>query len=371
MREEIRPDTQPAPEPTGTPGGPSVPGVPPIYGPPATQPNPVAGLHGSARWEATVRSALSMFGGRMWSRDYNMYVLSLQDDPNDPEYNTALAQAKVYAQKFESGQTPDAVGSGAPSNVGTPLVGPGQVGHMAVNTAIPQPVPPGSSLHEPKTPSGLQHPKVQKLNEVQEQKQAMQEIRRNSGDIFTGTPASDQSLATPTGTDPILAQFMDVNGKLLTGPQAEMAKRSGSFVYMGMTTSTTEHGYTAQKNQWMFVQDAYAGLAAQGPEKVKQYQGMLGVEQTGILNNDADGLQSMWNAAVKQAQLYAVAGLKVSVQEIFDSYLRSTVAAKKSRGGGGSFIGDNPVDIAAIDYYRAMMQILGDISGMPTPGGRG
>ena len=46
------------------------------------------------------------------------------------------------------------------------------------------------------------------------------------------------------------------------------------------------------------------------------------------------------------------------------------IAAAKAKGGGGGgsgLVGETGAEMVAIDYYRAMMQVLGDISGVAEP----
>lgn len=344
MRETLDPQASPSPSapPTLTPTGPPTPPGGPVLA------TPMLGATGKARWEELARKA--PLGGH----EYNQWVLSLKDDPSDPEYQEQLSKARYQAQAAEN-----------KDKNARPFVKPGQKGMMATRGGeLPPGTPPSTMLHEPKSGRTPGKP----LNPIEEQKQAMAEIKGASGEVFVGTPTSQEGLATPSGEDLVLNQFMSINGKPLPGPQGEMAKRSGAFVYMGITTSTTKHGYSADTNQYMYYKDAAAGLTALGAAKVKEYQATLKMDQTGIPD---DSLQNLWDKAVSQAQLYAKANIKMSVKEIFDSYVAANAAAAKGRGGGSGFVGDTPEEIAAIDYYKAMMAVLGDISGLPTPGGRG
>lgn len=312
-------------------------------------------LKGKARFDDMLNRNRPLFGSGIGGHDYNQWILSQPEDLSDPEYNQILLAAKAQAKRAEEG-----------------------FGQEAANAPFGTKIRKDAKrLKPPVTPAdGGTGPAEAGLNVgpsllADEEKRLEAERHKVLTQVFKGVPTSEASLGTRQGTDPMLSRFMDINGKPLEGPQAEYAKRSGAFVYMGAKPS----GIGVYTDEYVYTDDAKAALVTLGADRIKAYQTTLGMDATGV-PMPGDPLDDLWQAAVKQAQNFAISGIKMSVIELFEGYVRANAGRAKrggggGGGGGGGFIGQNPEDVAAIDYYRAMMQILGDISGVPTPGGRG
>jgi hypothetical protein len=79
---------------------------------------------------------------------------------------------------------------------------------------------------------------------------------------------------------------------------------------------------------------------------------------------------NLWEWAVEVASISAANGQKLSPKDVFFAQLSATMTKLKASGtgGGGGSSGQwaQPTggDLAATDYYQAMMQVLGDTSGI-------
>lgn len=361
-----------------------IPGV--TTGPPPPQVPLV--LRGRSRFEAEVNANKSMFMGGIWSADFNRWVLSLKEDLSDPEYSAVLGWAKTEARKKQeeiergvAGVTPvegfkvaeamagtlPAPGQGLPTpetmaGAAVPVAGPGlrfpENPPGSPNVTIP--ATPGA----PAKPGEPAKPGVKSDEQLQREQQTKlaRAKRFESQTMFKGGPTDPFDDRTPAEME---EEFIRNNGETHEGAGADYRKRSGAYVYVG-TETDPETG--AVRDVYVYAGDATAGLYALGPSEIKRYQAMTGAPQTGVPGPE-DQLQAVWDYAVKTAQGYAQAGIKMSVREIFDNEMRNRQRAYANRGGGGGGGGlggleEDPEDRAAVDYYRAMMQVLGDISGV-------
>jgi hypothetical protein len=158
---------------------------------------------------------------------------------------------------------------------------------------------------------------------------------------------------------PFLRQFAKLQGIDISRVGKEALTRTGDYVYAG--TERDEYGF--ERPVYIFFADAKASMARWGPDRIKGFQRQLGLPQTGMAEGD---LKKLWDYAVEVAQEYAKAGMKVDVQFIFDTVFKQAVAQYQAslRGGGGGGGGAGTEPLSEIDYYFAMMPVLGDISGV-------
>lgn len=298
---------------------------------------------GKARFEAEMSAAQGRIFGGAWSHDFNQWVLGLREDPEDPEYNAILAWAKSNAERKEKGLDASANNAGEKGTEGFKI--PDGILKKPTLTAV-QPAAGGDKT-----------PVFQGGFKSAESDAEFGKERFQGGTLQTQKRPDDDS---PGNAE--LNKFRREKGLMLPPEDASRAKTSGEYVYMG--TEQNPNG-KAQRDLYMTEADAKAAIGAIPEAKVAAYQKMLGLPQTGKIDGD---LMTLWNNAVVQAQVYAQNGKKVSVQELFDVRVNALAARLKARGGGGGGGGgglqQDPEDMAAADYYMAMMQILGDISGV-------
>lgn len=276
--------------------------------------------------------------------EYDDFIIGLKGDPLDEEYSAALAleKAKAVGRKKLRGakgrKDPDQ--PFAPSPYGE-VLGADSVGRRSEHS------------------------------------------ERDDSPIIKGNiVSSDQILAAETeGQDPLqikneqgeldkesiwLKAFLEDRGLYLTEGTREALANTGEFVYIGNDKTTFQDtvqekgGYENNRPVYLLADNAKAMVATLSQEKIKEYQARLGNPETGILDNDIIGI---WDDAVEQAQRYAMSGRRVELQFIFESLIEQKAAEKSASGGGG---GRTPLN--DIDYYFAMMQVLGDISGVRSGG---
>lgn len=340
------------------------PGDPNFTGPVVTPTSVIApGLKGSARLQAEIDQRKALFSNGMWGHDFNQWALSLKDDPGDPDYTQAVQWLRTNATRAEQGEVSRRKATGS-YDFTVPGNTPFDQGTVASNQSAggpegqPKPTPLGPPAGtSPGTSSLASVPAVTQADIDDRELKKRTYATSKSGDTLTefkGTPVSQGSLGTPSGEDAALAQFMSRNGKVLTGSQSSYAKTSGAFVYVG--SRTLRDGSTEET--YMYVQDAKNALVALGSQRLADYQTTLGLPVTGYPDKQ---LRAMWDFAVEEAASSAAADVKNTVQEIFDSMINAN-AGKLGGGGGGGGSGAAPLD--SYDYYRAMMQVLGDVSGV-------
>lgn len=343
------PGYQPLPTATTTPTtttGPTftLTGPTPLTGP-SLLPTDTA-KRGKARFEAEMSAAQGRLFGGAWSHDFNQWVLGLREDPNDPEYNSILAWAKGNAERKEKGLDASANNAGEKGTEGFKI--PEGILKKPTLTAA-QPAAGGDTTSTA--------PVFQGGFKSAESDAEFGTERFQGGTLQTQKRPDDES---PGNAE--LNKFRRDKGLMLPPEDASRSKTSGEYVYMG--TEKNPNG-KAQRDLYMTADDAKNAIGAIPEAKIASYQKMLGLPQTGKIDNDLMGL---WNQAVQEAQVYATQGRKVSVQELFDIRVNALAARLKARGGGGGGGGggleQDPEDMAAADYYFAMMQILGDTSGV-------
>lgn len=304
---------------------------PPKLGPPipGTLPAPGAGLKGQQKFDALVNSMPFGFRGH----DFNSWLLTVKDDPTDPEFNAILQRAKEKAKSEEPAGTPSV--APAPENLNRfQKQGEGEnLNKFNVPSNVPAPKP------EPAGPGG-----VYRAHEKSEYRKEWQQP------TFKGAPVNPDEYYGQ-GEDDFLKQFRTNEGIQLTGNDKALALRSGNYVYMG-----TEHSdeVNANRDVFFYVEDANNAIVDLGPKVLAEYQAKLKNPVTGKTDKDLDAL---WKQAVLDASKYAARGQKVTVRELMDLYVAASASGSSGGGGGAAALED-------IDYYRAMMQVLGDISGV-------
>jgi len=342
-----------------------LPGTPGFTGPvaPGNIPNPLLGLTGKARWDALVQNERPLYGNAaMWSHDFNQWVLSLKDDPNDPAFNSILAWARSNAKRQEEGTATNV--SGAPSHQyaretppgpAAPSGGSGAPGPTGQSASGPYSVPSPADL-KPTGPS-KQQSKFEKTVELPSDRA---EWRKPT---FKGRAIGTDEIYNQQGPqDPFLQGFLTENGVPVGNLSGQMssdnsraALQSGKYVYMG-TETNSELG--VKRDVYMYVDQAQAEGMHVESNVLASYQKALGLTVTGRMD---PYLTSKWDEAVQMASRSAQAGDKMSVREWFDILMSSVIAQKNGSGGGG---GGGGAKMEEFDYYRAMMQVLGDISGV-------
>jgi len=297
------------------------------------------GLHGRARFEAQ-HNEVQFLGS---ADDYKNWILSLKEDPTDLEYNLALREAKAKAgQPTVAPSAPDGVLAFPPA--------PGIVTHMGTRRQKD----PDSS--EGDIENVL---KDEALPTDEEQIKQQKDWRRAADNyktpVFRGRPVNSDDLYAPEeAQDPFLDDWLSEQGVKLDANSRKKALKSGQYVYMGQ-----EYNEKLGVSRDVYVYKDDAGAASQSIEAgvISNYQKELGLTVTGRMD---PYLQPIWEEAVKFAQDSARNGQKISVREWFDLFVQSAIAKKKAGGAGGG----GAAAPEEFDYYRGMMQILGDISGV-------
>lgn len=307
-------------------------------------------LRGRARLQDLITRNKGYHGKGVWSKEFNQWILAQATDSLDEEYTRALSQTQETARRIERGDKVDRARLPWLDQAAQP------------KRTRPDAATDEEQLRAEKPKSPLQAKPLTEEQQLREEKAYGAKWTQNS--VFYGNPMTERS-AWSGKDDTELAKWMAREGKELGGNQAQFARTSGAFAYMGPSPASSVNEVGRRNETWMYTTTANGGLVVQGKDKVKAYQKRWGEPETGI---PSDQMQNLWEKAVQHSQLYAQANIKVSVQEIFDSWLAQAEAdraAKKAAGGGrSSGLEESAVDMAAVDYYRGMMQVLGDISGV-------
>ncbi len=183
--------------------------------------------------------------------------------------------------------------------------------------------------------------------------------------IIKGLVGQDSATGLQMGAveNPWLVEVAKKLGIDLGGDVEQVAIRTGDYVYTGQVADT-KGGPKFTRPEYVYVEDAKSMIMSMPPEKIKEYQKRLGLVEHGLADPILVGL---WEDAIYLAQGYARSGQKVELQFIFDTLVNAKVEKMKSGGGGGGGGGgaaNRSDEESAYNYYFAMMQILGDISGV-------
>lgn len=394
----------PGPPPGPAPGnfgmdaaGPGFPGV----GAPGV-PNPLApppGLRGRSRFENEVNRRT--FTGGLWADEFNQWVLSLPEDPLDPEYNAVLRWARDQArqklaeatrlrkEKEEArnlrirraggkdrlaAQEGDFIPApGEPEKTTKPFRGPqgyeGQPSttrHMTERKEHGFEVPSDATSAAkaaaagPDGPSEEEQLRAENAPSAQRKREAAEWGRPR----FKGLPITAADLfGNPLGAtsgDPDLDAFMSENGIVLNPYTANKAVMTGQYVYFGQEYNET---LNTSRDVYMFTDQAKSsGVDPKllPPALISQYQKDMGLPVTGRVEGE---LKQLWDKAVDYAVDLIKTGQKISPKEVFTVWVQSLIEQYKASGGRGGG-GGGGARMETFDYYRAMMQVLGDISGV-------
>lgn len=323
-------------------------------------------LKGKARFDFLMSRAPSiLFDG---PNAYIQFLRSLPDDPNDPEYQRLIDEVKRTG-----GTGPDAKlrGKGLDVFGDTPLgkmVNQTTKGGKLTQTGVApgSPGAPGSPEYVDQQNAALGAGTTEgegNLDIKKNQGWDTERIRAWQQPTFVGGPtSSDSGLDVPD--DPFVARYNEEHGIQLDPQTGKQALGSGKYVYMG--TETDPGGNGATRDVYMYLPDAEAEYARLPPDLLSRYQEGLGLPVSG---RPDPTLAKWWDYAVAIAARSAMTGQKVSVRELFDIYVQGEIGKRNAAGGGGGGGGsglseDNPEDQVAVDYYRGMMAVLGDISGL-------
>lgn len=225
-----------------------------------------------------------------------------------------------------------------------------------VKKATPATPKPGT-----KTADAMLPPAERKLRDLERRQH--KEVKGQAA-MLKGMPVSETDIfgdpANPgAAPDPYVEKWVRDAELGLDPTSSAVATKSGNWIYVGdVADEAGGPGYT--RPQYVFFEEAKSGLAGMSTDQIKAYQKQLGVPESGIASGE---LQTIWDNAVEQGQKYAQQGKRVELRLIFESMLADRIAAK-SGGGGGQYADETPQDMAGAVYYQAMMQILGDTSGV-------
>lgn len=307
--------------------------------------------------------------------DYDTWVLSLPEDPNDIAYTQLLRQAKQAALARQRVRAQVSAGEKQWKITGKPATPEevkaaqqqaqqaGQAGQPSTPwaswTGAPPPVdPPVSGLNKSQT-------EKQKRADEAAYKQAQSgkamvfgmPIDATAPGVGIGGPA-----APGTPKDPYVERWLQGEELNTDARNTQFVTSSGQWVYTGEQQDPNgPAGFT--RPSYTYYEDAESMITGLPVGQIKAYQHKLGLPETGVVGVD---LQGLWHDAVVQAQKYAMQGQKVTLQFIFDSVVADAIAKRGAVGGGGGsqWADETPEDLAGADYYMAMMQVLGDISGV-------
>lgn len=316
------------------------------------------GMTGKQRWDWVATQAPS--GMVPQGHDWDSWLQSLPEDPNDLEYTRLLRQAKANAASRERLRAEQGSVSADLPQISSGDKGDGKVTPMITGIPGRGPKPP------PEPAGGPGSPGTKKLD-LEEQAQHRRESA--GAPIIQGLPVSvgDVGLKDPenpgAAPDPYVEQWVKDKNLELDKQSAQVAARSGMWVYTGETADPSG-GKFYTRSMYVYVDDAEAQIAQFSTAEIKKYQKALGQPETGVLT---PALQGKWHDAVQAGQMYARNGKKVELKFIFEQLIASDAMAKAGRGGGGgggAFGNESGADMVGADYYQAMMQVLGDISGV-------
>lgn len=338
-------EAAPAPPP---PGGVT---LPPGYAGPVL-PAPGGGMRGALRFEAEQNMMSKLKPG---TQKYREWILSLKEDPTDPEYTRLVRQAKADLLKTRitgpGGVTGDQT-AGSPAASADQPAFPNTGGKSAISVARDKGKSDDSEGDIDKILSDAAAPTEE--DEIKQQKDWRRKADNYKTPVFRGRPVGSDDLYSPDDAqDPFVDDWLTEQGIKLDANSRRKALRSGQYVYMGQEYNPELGVY---RDVYVYKDDAGAASQSLDPSVLSGYQKELGLQVTGRMD---PYLQPIWEEAVKFAQDSARNGQKISVREWFDLFVQSAIAKKKAGASGGGAA--NPEEF---DYYRGMMQVLGDISGV-------
>jgi hypothetical protein len=283
------------------------------------------GLTGKARFDFVMSRALPDEDSQ------DKFVLTLVEDPNDVEYTRLLRQAKAEARHRQELAM-------RPQGDSQPVV--------------------GSQAQAKRAAKEIDAKADRPLHGYYEKEPVIKGMPVSAEGIFAEAAEAEAAAAGKKveQSSPWLAQFAKSKAIQISRPYAEALAKTHDYVFAG----TTKDRFGFVRPTWMFKDDAKASITAMPQAKIKAYQKKLDLPQSGLVDPD---LQNLWDYAVAMAQNYNLAGQRVDLEYIFETLVNAQAAANAAKGrGGGGGAGAEP--LTDVDYYFAMMQVLGDISGV-------
>jgi hypothetical protein len=320
---------------------------------------------------AQQRLAKELAGLAPDSIEYDNAVLALQLDWSDPAYAVALLKLKVAAKSRQKNRVSPGVVHGMTAEEIS-------MGKAARDAEAKKAQDAESQAWADKINAGMANPKLEQVGGNDgtrapgmrpEDAAATDEFKRqNKGKpiirglpVDAGTVLGESSTASGdaggSGLSEWIRQWATKQGLDVTYEDAQEASATGNFVYVGQEEDK-RGGPGYMRDVYVYKDDAASGVANMSVEDIASYQSQLGLEVIGIVDPK---LQALWEKAVEIGTQYARAGKKVELKFIFDTLVASAVAGGGLGSGGGGGGGSTKADT---DYYFAMMQVLGDISGV-------
>lgn len=353
----VQPSGNAPPPPAAVPAfitsaNPNPPGVP-FMGPvDKTGVTASLGMKGKQRWDWVSTQAPS--GMQPLGHDWDSWVQSLPEDPLDIEYSQLLRNAKQNAASRErlrsqQGDKPIEQLTGPMGATQPRITGKSGQGVITGKAAPVLGSLPGAPKNKPDPQEELQH-----------------RLENKGIPLVQGLPVTENDvLGDPknpgAAPDPHVQQWIEGKNLQLDNQSAQIAARSGKWVYTGEVADPAG-GRNFKRSMYVYLDDAEAQIASYSAGEIKSFQKRLGQPETGVLTSE---LQQDWHKAVLAGSAYAQAGQKVELKFIFEMLIRSKEMAKAAGGGGGGRFGnESGADMVGADYYQAMMQVLGDISGV-------
>jgi hypothetical protein len=283
--------------------------------------------------------------------EYDNWILNQSEDPNDILFTRLLRQEKARAREAQFKRAPS---FGRPEDE---TKRPTTVGNQAQAQRATKEI--GVKSDAPMTDFYNKEPII-KGAPMGTGEIFQRELEGGKQDYFSGDPNDPNRKPSQDESDPLLKEFANREGLSLNRRTEEALVVTGDYVYVG--EEKDKFGF--KRPVYVYKDDAKASIAKWSPNKVKQVQKRLGLPETGLLDEE---LANLWDQAVTIAgERYAKAGLKVTPEFIFETWVKIIEAelAKKGRGGGGGGGGAGGPGMGEIDYYFAAMNVFGDISGV-------
>jgi hypothetical protein len=360
---------------------------------------------------ARLRMMLAGFGGDRSSEAYDRFILGIGDVPDDIEYSAALAGEKQAASHRISVRERTKAGnfSDLPETISNPnqdellltiqdmkseVEGDEKVVadfnkalHAAQSKARKRledikdgkPADP-TGPKGPKGPGEKDAPLDPFLQRIEDEKKKL----ANDPQI-TGGPVDPSEIVgvdedgNLQSTKKFVNEYLQNKDIPLTPDQEKAWLKSGSYVYMGKRVVDTPYG-PVERPVYKYLDTAADEISTwemtkEGKARLKHYQHLLGQVENGFLDPQT---RELWEKAITETARKNKAGNMITVEAQFDMWANTIYAANHRSGGGGRggggggggggssapFSGELSPEDQAAQYYFAMMQILGDISGV-------
>ncbi len=241
------------------------------------------------------------------SEDADKFLLSLQADPWDRQYNAVLQQKQAEAYKRQNLREKYAKRS--KDNV--------------VDSATEE------AIQADRAPDPTEHESVDS---------AGKRVVDYHQDVVVDAAGNPVGKKQPAGgkTPPAGSQTGTKIKNLNTGavPGSDQDVRSGDFVFVGSdaTNAPFGPGTTGSADMFMNTDDAKASIGGWTPEQLKSYQHAMGIAETGLPD---DATFSNWSKVVDTAARMTAAGRNITLAAVALSTAETRKKKKGSGGGGG------------------------------------